>query len=77
MTVPRRVDSIAASRIYGRIWNSINIVQGFRYRQSYNFPTSEMVDWLISKPDGSEEGNWAGKFLDAFRLTGTPPKDIC
>jgi hypothetical protein len=23
-----------------------------------------LIDWLITKPDGSEEGNVVGKFLD-------------
>jgi hypothetical protein len=33
-------------------------------RRGYSFQESELVDWLISRPDGSEEGNVVGKFLD-------------
>jgi len=32
---------------------------------------------MISKPDGSEEGNWSGKFLDALQATGKAPSGIC
>jgi hypothetical protein len=28
---------------------------------------AELLDWLITKPDGSEEGNVVGKFLDTYR----------
>ena len=27
----------------------------------------EVLDWTISKPDGTEEGNFVGKFLDTYR----------
>jgi uncharacterized protein YegJ (DUF2314 family) len=26
----------------------------------------DVLDWTISKPDGSEEGNFVGKFLDSY-----------
>ena len=27
----------------------------------------DVLDWTISKPDGSEEGNFVGKFLDTYK----------
>ena len=42
------------------------VVSGYAYKQPYSFPESELVDWLIAKPDGSEEGNVVGKFLDTY-----------
>ena len=35
----------------------------------YTFPEGELVDWLITHPDGSEEGNVVGKFLDEWQKT--------
>ena len=61
------VDSIAAGRVYGRIWSQIAVVQGYRLRQPYSFPESEMMDWLITHPDGTEEGNFVGKFMDTLQ----------
>lgn len=61
------VDSIVAKRIYGRIWSQILIVDGYRLQQPYNFPEDELIDWMIARPDGSEEGNVVGRFLDTYR----------
>jgi len=68
------VDSVSgtgdATRIAGRIWNPVNIVRGYSYRQPYSFPAADLVDWMVARPDGSEEGNEVGKFMDTYE----PPK---
>lgn len=61
------VARIEGGRIYGRIWSRIQNVSGFQWGQPYDFPETELVDWLIAHPDGSEEGNFVGKFLDNYR----------
>jgi hypothetical protein len=65
------VDSIVGDRIAGRLWSQIDLVRGFRLAQPYATTAPEIVDWLIAKPDGTEEGNVVGKFLDTYQ----PPKD--
>lgn len=30
------------------------------------FPETDMLDWPITRPDGTEEGNFVGKFLDTY-----------
>jgi hypothetical protein len=55
-----------AARIAGRIWSPVQSVRGYRYRQPYTFPVTDLVDWMIAKPDGSEEGNEVGKFMDTY-----------
>jgi hypothetical protein len=67
------VDSIHGGKITGRIWNDINVVRGFRAGQSHTFSEAELVDWLITRPDGTEEGNFVGKFIDELRRTGGKP----
>lgn len=64
------VQSIRDGRINGKIWNRVDVVRGFRLGDRYSFPESELRDWLITKPDGSEEGNFVGKFLDGYE----PPR---
>ena len=64
------VGSIANGTIGGTIASQIGLVQGYRYGQSYAFPESALVDWMVARPDGSEEGNVVGKFMDSY----TPPK---
>jgi hypothetical protein len=65
------VDSIQGGKISGKIWNRVDIVHGYRLGDRYTFPESELRDWLITKPDGSEEGNYVGKFLDGYE----PPRN--
>ena len=60
------VKEIKDGRIKGLIWSDITTVSGYKHGDSYTFPESELVDWTIAKPDGTEEGNFVGKFLDTY-----------
>ncbi len=53
--------------ITGKVSNDLGRVKTFKKGQTVTFPESEMLDWTISKPDGSEEGNFIGKFLDEYQ----------
>jgi hypothetical protein len=61
------VDSLARDSVFGRIWNQIHVVRGYRLRDRHAAPEAEVLDWLITRPDGSEEGNFVGKFLDTYQ----------
>jgi hypothetical protein len=61
------VDSLARDSVYGRIWNQIHLVQGYHLRDAYATAEAELLDWMISRPDRTEEGNFVGKFLDTYR----------
>jgi hypothetical protein len=41
----------------------IGLLAGDRYATA----EAELLDWLIAKPDGAEEGNVVGKFLDTYQ----------
>jgi uncharacterized protein YegJ (DUF2314 family) len=58
------VQRIAEENVTGRIATQVNLVRGYRGGDTVSFPEADVVDWMISKPDGSEEGNLVGKFLD-------------
>lgn len=45
-------------------------IAGFRAGDLLHVQTSEVLDWTISRPDGSEEGNVVGKFIE--RNHGSP-----
>ena len=60
------VNSIQSGLIEGTIFSPIQIVSGFRYKQRYSFSEADLIDWLITYPDGSEEGNVVGRFLDTY-----------
>lgn len=60
-----RVAEVQGTTVFGTIANEVVLVEGFKAGQRYSVDESEILDWLIAKPDGSEEGNFVGKFLDA------------
>jgi hypothetical protein len=62
-----RIRRISNGVLTGVIASDISLVEGYRSSQEYSFPESELIDWLIANPDGSEEGNYVGKFLDTYR----------
>jgi hypothetical protein len=59
------VDHIEDGVVTGRI-SDVGRVPGYKAGDVYSFPEADVVDWLISKPDGSEEGNVVGKFIDGL-----------
>jgi hypothetical protein len=60
------VASVRDGRITGRIATGNLTVTGYKKGDSYSFPESDLIDWLITHPDGTEEGNVVGKFLDEW-----------
>ena len=42
-------------------------VTGHKEGEKLTINEKDVYDWTISKPDGSEEGNVVGKFLDTYR----------
>jgi Uncharacterized protein conserved in bacteria (DUF2314) len=60
------VKEIKDGTITGIISSDVETVAGYKLRDTYSFPESELMDWTITKPDGTEEGNFVGKFLDTY-----------
>lgn len=58
------VTGIQGDQITGRIASDISSVAGYKSGDPYTMSEGDLVDWVISQPDGSEEGNVVGKFLD-------------
>jgi Uncharacterized protein conserved in bacteria (DUF2314) len=63
------VSAIEGGRINGTIDSEVIRVKGYKQGDTYSFSERELTDWLISHPDGSEEGNVVGKFLDDWQKT--------
>ena len=57
------VTGIQGGIVEGRVWSNLNVVTIYRFRDRYAFPETQLVDWLIAHPDGTEEGNVFGKFV--------------
>lgn len=64
------VDKISGGKVHGRINNKLLALKNYRYGSRVVFAESRIQNWCIVRPDGSEEGNYVGTFLDYW----TPPK---
>ena len=63
-----RIDRIDGDRLVGHVASKVLLVDGVRQNDAYELHEPELIDWTITRPDGSEEGNYVGKFLDAYNL---------
>jgi uncharacterized protein YegJ (DUF2314 family) len=61
------VDAIKDGKVYGRIGSELGAVRSYRQWQRISFPESDVLDWTIVHPDGREEGNYVGKFIDTYK----------
>ncbi|UOQ73001.1 DUF2314 domain-containing protein [Hymenobacter cellulosilyticus] len=50
--------------VQGTIANTLQTVHDYTTGQTLEFTTKAVYDWTIVRADGSEEGNYVGKFLD-------------
>lgn len=59
------VSEIKNGTVHGYIYNNIENVSGYEFRQRYSFPESEIYDWVITKENGRQSGNYVGRFLQS------------
>jgi hypothetical protein len=64
------VEKLSGGKIDGRINNKILKLKTYRHGDRVQFAESRIQNWCIVRPDGSEEGNYVGNFLDYWK----PPK---
>lgn len=61
------VEKIANGKITGTISSRLELVKSYKTGQRITIPESQIDNWLILRPDGTEEGNAVGKFLDHYK----------
>ncbi len=64
------VDGFHETTVRGRIWSTISVVDGYKFGQPYSFEEADVLDWLVTRPDGTEEGNLVGRFMDLAQQKG-------
>jgi len=62
-----RVTSWKGETIQGMLASDITLIHNHSKGEKLTCSESDVLDWTISKPDGSEEGNFVGKFLDTYQ----------
>ena len=61
------VESIRNGKITGTINSHVDVLSSYKTDQRITFPESHITNWLILRPDGVEEGNYVGTFLDHYK----------
>jgi len=61
------VSSIKGGTVKGHLVTHTRQDVGYKFGDSISFPESKVMDWTIVHPDGSEEGNVVGKFIDTYK----------
>lgn len=59
-------DKISDGKVTGHLATHTKQPIGYDYGDRVTFLESEVMDWTIVHPDGTEEGNVVGKFLDTY-----------
>lgn len=62
-----QVLSWKGDNIRGRLDSDVQILKSYKRGYELDIPSTDVVDWTIVKPDGSEEGNLIGKYIDEMR----------
>ena len=62
-----RVTSWEGDTIRGVLASDMELLTTHKKGEIITCNVTEVIDWTISKPDGSEEGNFVGKFLDSYK----------
>lgn len=61
------VKSWKDSTIAGLLSSEPDMVKEHKRGEKLTVQEKDVYDWTISKPDGSEDGNFVGKFLDTYQ----------
>jgi uncharacterized protein YegJ (DUF2314 family) len=61
------VQQIKNGNITGTIQSHLGLITNYKTGQQITFPEGKIDNWLILRPDGTEEGNYVGKFLDHYK----------
>lgn len=59
-------EQIKSGTVVGHLATHTKQPVGFDFGDRISFPESQVIDWTIVRPDGTEEGNVVGKFLDTY-----------
>ena len=60
------VTKISGEKITGRL-GTVTLLRNYKTGQTTTVKESEIDNWVIVRPDGTEEGNYVGKFLDHYK----------
>lgn len=60
------VKKISGDKITG-VLGAVDLLRSYKKGQTITVNENQIDNWLILRPDGTEEGNYVGKFLDHYK----------
>lgn len=60
------VKKISGDKITG-VLGAVDLLRSYKKGQTVTVNENQIDNWLILRPDGTEEGNYVGKFLDHYK----------
>ena len=60
------VERIEKGRVYGRLGNAPVLIRNLKFGDRVSGRESDITNWIIERPDRTEEGNFVGKFLEKY-----------
>jgi len=60
-------DRISDGKVFGRLASHTSLPVGHNFGDHISFPEAQIMDWTIVHPDGTEEGNVVGKFMETHQ----------
>jgi Uncharacterized protein conserved in bacteria (DUF2314) len=62
-----KVNSWTGTIIKGTLASDMDLVKKYKKGEALTCRDSQVMDWTITKPNGTEEGNFVGKFLETYK----------
>ena len=73
------IESIRGDTLVGHLDSEIGMLSRFHRGDRFLVLRDAVIDWTITQPDGTEDGNLLGKLMDTLqeRLRRRPSANIC
>jgi uncharacterized protein YegJ (DUF2314 family) len=62
-----KVTAWEGDMLRGLLASDMSLLKSHKKGEIVTCKETDVLDWTISKPDGTEEGNFVGKFLDSYK----------
>jgi hypothetical protein len=49
------------------VLGAVDLLHNYKEGERVTIPESNIDNWVIVRPDGTEDGNYVGKFLDHYK----------
>ena len=62
-----KVERIAEDKYFGTLASDVQLITNYSAGDPLVVDSADVIDWTLAKADGSEDGNFVGKFIDQLQ----------